>query len=276
MKKQINISQYGSDGFGHQVYGLMTVIAMDGIRNYKFDPSAYLIRFFRFEHLGFYEKIIVWRYLFKSVLIYTKSHGKFKIRTLQRFHSHEIDNIPKNYNENTTCTLDNVFYPNRILNLNELKIFYKNLTSLKNIFINDYLPVPILSYPYIALHFRQGDALLYDKRRIQIVRFKEKLSVALQKLRAEYNDYELIVHSDGPVDWIYDEWNGRIKVFNKKQKILQVFSDLIHAEVLLAAPSALSSAAAFLSSASKIITEDDLLLDADIEGCQNMDSYINW
>lgn len=275
MKKKINISQYGYDGFGHQIYGLMTVIAMNGIKNYKFDSSAYLIRLFRFGHLGFYEKIIVWRYLFQSVLIYTRLHGKFKIRTLRRFHSHEIDNIPNTHNENITYTLDNVFYPNRVLEHDEIKIFYKNLSSLKKAFINDYLPAPILSYPYIALHFRQGDALLYDERRTQIMIFREKLSMALKKLRAEYGDYELIVHSDGPVDWVYDEWNGKIKIFNRKHKILQVFSDLIHADVLLTAPSALSSAAAWLSSASKVITDDDLLLNANIEGCQNMDSYIN-
>lgn len=275
MKEQINISQNGSDGFGHQLHGLLTVIAMDGIRNYKFDSSAYLIRFFRFAHLDFYEKVVVWRYLFKSVVTYTKSYGEFYTRMLRRCHIHEIDDIPKNHNKNITYTLDNVFYPDRILNQNEMKNFYNNLLLLKRVLVNSYLPSPNLRSPYIALYFRQGDALLYEERKIQILKFKEKLSVALPILRAEYDDYELIVHSDGPVDWIRDMWAGEIKIKNRKQRVLQVLSDLINAEILMTAPSSLSSAAAWLSSASKIITEDELLLNANINGCYSMDNYIN-
>lgn len=274
MKQQINISQYGYDGFGHQVYGLLTIIAMDGIRNYKFDPSAYVIRLFRFEHLSFFEKIFAWRYLCRSVVSYATSHEQFKIRMRRRLHSHEIYDIPTNHNQNVTYTLDNVFNPERILECDELEIFYKNLSSLKKVFVNDQLPVPRLSHPYIALHFRQGDALLYEKRKVEIIRFKEKLSVALQKLRADYHDYELIVHSDGPVEWIREEWSGKLIVAGRQQKILQVFSDLIHADILVTAPSALSSAAAWLSSGSKIITEDDLLLNANIDGCEDMGSFI--
>ena len=47
----INIIQHGTDGFGHQLHGLITIIILDGIKNYRFNTNAYINKPFSFQHV---------------------------------------------------------------------------------------------------------------------------------------------------------------------------------------------------------------------------------
>ena len=49
--KKISIIQHGTDGMGHQLHGLLSLLALHNVDNYYFDGHAFIYKNFSFEHI---------------------------------------------------------------------------------------------------------------------------------------------------------------------------------------------------------------------------------
>ena len=49
--KKISIIQHGTDGMGHQLHGLLSLLALHNVDNYYFDGHAFIDKNFSFEHI---------------------------------------------------------------------------------------------------------------------------------------------------------------------------------------------------------------------------------
>ena len=68
----VAITQFGTDGFGHQLHGLFTCLILHGIRDYYFDGYNYINHNFSFEHINNDETIVVKEYLIACIKQFIK------------------------------------------------------------------------------------------------------------------------------------------------------------------------------------------------------------
>ena len=52
----VNIIQHGSDGLGHQMYGLFTCMILHNVGDYKFSGCKFIKKCFNFQHLSLDER----------------------------------------------------------------------------------------------------------------------------------------------------------------------------------------------------------------------------
>ena len=259
--KKISIIQHGTDGMGHQLHGLLSLLALHNVDNYYFDGYAFIDKDFSFEHINQENSISVKEYFIEIVKEFIKVNNQEKIIYGKKIHSHEVDRIPNNYDWDTLYSLDNCYYFHNIpINKSQYEKYITNIENIKPLFINEKLPENRLSEKNVVIHLRQGDAIVYGRGEV-ISNYNKKIVSILPKLINNFKDYTFYIHTDGNADFITDillEQNVKYIVYSKSENILNVFSDFIHSNVFLAGCSALSTVCTFLGNHQLTIVSDDI------------------
>lgn len=258
---KINIIQHGVDGIGHQLHGILSCLALHSVKNYYFDGRIFINKPFKFEHINNDESLNCKKYLIeigKKFIEYYKQ----KIKKYKKYiHSHEVYNIPENYDQDTIYSLDNCYYFDRIpLNDNEFNQYLTNIHIIKDFFINDKLPKNRLNTNNIVIHLRQGDAMTTGRGN-SIINHNKKLVNIMPSIIDKYKDHTIYIHTDGNAKFITDillNKNVDFKIFEKKEPILNVLSDFIHSKMLITGNSGLSIMSTFLGNHECVIIPDDI------------------
>ena len=65
--QKVAIIQHGTDGFGHQLHGLLSCLALHNVDNYYFDGYAFINKKFSFEHINEENSIKVKEYFIEII-----------------------------------------------------------------------------------------------------------------------------------------------------------------------------------------------------------------
>ena len=236
-----NIVHYGIDGFAHQLEGILGGIAMHYCNkvNYIFTYD----REYTFQHSNKLKKIQCINYIKKVYSNLLKIYPQKKTN-LSRVHIHETYLIPENPDNNIIYSIDNTYHE-------PAEYLFRSSDFIKSIFRkdNEYLPKPSYNNEKynIVIHIRKGDAL-------QRQRELDRLELAIKHLQNTQKNTLITIHSNGSVLEYKNESNT--KLFDKDTHVLQVLSDMIHADIMIMSQSAVSSVAAWLTDSKEIYGPD--------------------
>jgi hypothetical protein len=241
VSKKVKICQYGTDGFGHQLEGMLRLLSLS-INNkaeYYNWNKPYI-----FEHSNL-DKDKLKQYLSEAIKIIVKEEedNKFNIILKEQRTFDEILKNDKNVENTIYCydgvsaNIPNKLAPNFEVN-NEIE---KSLPKLREAFVEKNIYLPEKSYDNqlinVCCHIRLGDAvgqrILDNANLFKVIKEFQK-----------YNKYRVIIHSDGDVSHL--QYNNTI-IYNGKTDVLQVLSDFIYADILIMNYSSLSIAAHLLA-----------------------------
>jgi hypothetical protein len=253
----IHIYQDGTDGFGHQLEGFFTCLILHGVNNYYFDGIEYIHKTFNFQHIKEDETIIMKEYLIEVAKQFVKDFNLSKINYKNIIRSHELRKIPKNYESNVLYSLDNIFFFTKIFKeSNVIQKIHENIFRMKSYFINDKLPPNTLVEKNIVIHIRLGDALT-SGRYDSIYAYNKKIQNLIDIFKIKYPDYTYYIHSDGfPIN-IINKIGTNYILFDKNTPLIQVLSDMIHANILICGNSSLSKVCSYFGEKHLVITHDD-------------------
>ena len=249
MKKYI--SQKGEDGFGHQILGMMSIIALTKEFNeYEYVPYKHDGKF---EHVDSDEKEILKMFFGKMYeLLGYDLNVDFEKYPTKRI----MSRMKNNYNFNEFNNLEWEKYSYVFDNCWSLKnsgnILYKHRDSLRKSVLNEYLPIPnkFNNKVNVVIHIRGGDGSTrqFSERTLNI----RNLNSFIRNIENIYSNkcyFHVHTNSNGKLreSEIFMGLRGEYKIYGKEIPILQVFSDMIHSDVLLIGDSSLSIAASYLS-----------------------------
>jgi hypothetical protein len=272
----IHIVQDGSDGFGHQLHGLFSCMILHNTDNYYFDAFYFKYKNFKFDHIDIETAQKTKEYLIAISNEFINYYKLSEIKYQNNIFSHEIYNIPTNYDPNTLYRLDNAYYFEKIPNYNKIKSEHNNnIAIIKNFFINDKLPKNRLKQNNVVIHIRGGDALI-DGRNNVIRKYNNQILELLPILFKKYKNYTYYIHSDDNVDFLIDLLNkNNIEYFHfaKSTNIMEVISDFIHSDIFIMGVSSLSTICSFLGEHELIICNDDYKQNID-DKCIKISKFI--
>lgn len=270
----INIIQHGIDGFGHQLHGIFTTLVIHGIRNYNFDANIFINKQFMFQHIYGEEAEQMKQYLIECIRLFKEDNKIIDMRYNNHIHAHEIYNIPSNASSSTIYSLDNIFFFNK-LNFNEddQKQHKYNIIKYKNYFINSLLPPSRLDNNNIVIHIRMGDAVPTG-RGDSIFKLNKQVVKLMEIFAIKYPMHIIYIHTDDNIDFLYNKGFNFIH-YNKTTKLINVLSDMIHANILVCGNSSLSKVASFLGNKETIIIHDDNDQSMPDENVIKISEYIN-
>ena len=252
VSKKVKICQYGTDGFGHQLEGLLRLLSLS-INNkaeyYNYDKT------YIFEHTNFnIDKLT--KYLKEAIKIILKEDEDdnenkdkkdkketFNIILKEKRTFNEILKNDKNI-ENTIYCYDGVStkfinkLPSNFENNNEIE---KSLPKLREAFVEKNIYLPKKSYDNklinVVCHIRLGDSVN--------TRFLDNANLfKVIKEFQKHNKYRIIIHTDGDVTHL--QYHNTI-IYDSTTDVLQVLSDFIYADILIMNYSSLSIAAHLLA-----------------------------
>lgn len=250
---KLKICQYGRDGFGHQLEGMLRIISLDlnGKADFVYDYRTD----FTFEHSNF-NKDELSNYLLKALRNLHERKGLDAVNSAPYAQGEwrnfsEIVRDDENH-KNTIYLYDGVGsgaeLPNNFEFADEIE---KSSPILRTAFVenNPYLPSP--SYlskagKKVCCHVRLGDAvgtrILDNNSLFDAIR-------AFQKMPNTF----ITIHSDGDVDHLLTGEDENTAICNAKTDVLQILSDFIHADVLIMTYSSLSIAAHLLANPDQLV-----------------------
>jgi hypothetical protein len=244
VNKKVKICQYGTDGFGHQLEGLLRLISLS--LNNKADYQFSFKKFFKFEHNNFNLEILT-QYILTALKNLAGNNYDDTESISDNFNASiesrsfaEIMENDKDFENKVYCydgIGNGVNLPSTFENCDEIK---KSIPKLREAFVekNNYLPTPSYdnSYINVVCHIRMGDAIG------QRILDNEKMFEVIKRFQNNEN-YRVIVHSDGDVTNLSS--NNTI-LNDANTDVLQVLSDFIFADILIINYSSLSIASHLL------------------------------
>ena len=256
----IHIVQDSTDGVGHQLHGLFSCMILHNIDNYYFDAFYFKNKNFKFDHIDIETAQKTTEYLITISNEFINYYKLSEIKYQNNIFSHEIYNIPINYDSNTLYRLDNAYYFEKIPNYNKIKLEHNNnISIIKNFFINNKLPKNRLKQNNVVIHIRGGDSLIHGRNNV-IRKYNNQILELLSILFKKYKNYKYYIHSDDNVDFLIDllkQNNIEYFHFSKSTNIMEVISDFIHSDIFIMGISSLSYVCSFLGEQKLIICNDD-------------------
>lgn len=229
-KPRCNVIQHGTDGFGHQFYGLLSLMMMD---TYYFDSHSYCNKPFQFEHGT--PAHVAGKFLIDGVKASFPYQVQYNYKRIEKV-------IPDQPDTDTLYALDNAYYePYR--------------ESLKDITKNFMLPRRH-HFKTIVLHVRLGDTLYYEERKHKHLKYCEDVEDIVTKLvEGDRSDYKIIVHTDSS-DFTLK--NHECMYYRKDTPILEVLADFINADVFVCGQSSLSFVSTLYDTHELVLVPDDV------------------
>ena len=262
--ENVNVCHHSTDGFGHQLEGMLRLIALslNDKANYVYDFK----KKFLFDHSN-YDNATLTSYLLKALELLKPScyvHKKYNVV----YENKSFKEI-KETSDNIYC-YDGVSTGDpKEPNFEHMKDTKKTLPMLRKAFVldNPFLPEPSYKTPCIVCHIRLGDAIgQRNLDTINIFNFIKKM---------QKTDNHIVIHTDGDVSFLKSE---NTTICDKKTDVLQILSDFIHAEVLVMNYSSLSMAAHLLASETQEVFcpnfADELFFNRILDKCKKINTTI--
>jgi hypothetical protein len=248
------IIQNGTDGVGHQLHGMFTLMILHNVNGFKFDIDMFRKKTFRYEHIDVSESQQMTNYIKQVCECFIQDNGFFENPYTKKIMCRSISDVKSG--EDTINVLDNMFSFN---NLDNTDTISKNIARMKEYFINDKLPPNRVGDNTIVVHIRLGDAIRYTDRRILITKLNNQLNQTLKILNKKYPEYAIRVHTDGTPEQIQSLIKdvSNVQAQWKNTNILEVLSDLIHTKILVCGSSSLSIFSGFMGDKELVIHNDD-------------------
>jgi len=254
--KKIKICHYGLDGFGHQLEGILRLVslALNNKADYVYDfRSSY-----SFDHSNF-DSTTLNKYIQAALNFLSYENTCKDVDTPKTL----LEDSVKKYDYNTvydetrtfeTILLNDTDYVNNIYfydgvgfghslppNFEFSSEIEKSLPTMRKAFVENNPFLPTQTYDNksknIVCHIRLGDAT--NTRVLDTCAFYEII-----KYFQKDENSKITIHSDGNVDHLKNE---NTNILGKDTDVLQVFSDFIHADILIMNYSSLSIAAHLLA-----------------------------
>ena len=241
---KINICQYGGDGFGHQLEGMLRLMSLS--LNNKAEYIYDFKKGFTFEHSNFDLKTLNY-YLLHTLCSVPPRIKNYELNKMY----HVIYNETRSFEDiirNDTAYVNNIYCYDGVGSgqavsnyFEEVEELEKSLPTLRKMFVleNPYLPKP--SYDNnrinVVCHIRLGDAVgtrILDND--SIINFVKQFQ--------NKSEYKVSIHSNGNIDSLVSD---NTVLFRKDTDVLQILSDFIHADILIMNYSSLSIAAHLLA-----------------------------
>ena len=256
---RLNIIQHGTDGFGHQLHGLISALALHDVKNYYFDAHAYMSKFFNFDHITGAEKQDCIAYFKETARLFAEDKNQTTKTYRKGIHAHELYKIPSDYCSDILYSIDNCYYFDRInFTKDERERYMNNIENITCFFKNEKLPKNMLVQNNIVIHIRKGDAMTTG-RGSEINNYNQQLLLLIDKLNHTYENHTYYIHTDGDAKDIVNKikhTNNKYFIFDKTTPILNVISQFIYAKILVCGISGLSRSCSFLGNSELIITDD--------------------
>ena len=257
------ISQFGTDGFGHQIHGMTSCMSLHGtkINDYEinFDPHWSINeRPYSFEHISNTESELCKRYIINSLKNFAKRNNSQPNSYQNIFPSSEFWPDTKSWQRNQTKwkafpkftileesrgvhTLhlyDNLWETSYQTGAMQSERDNMKLDWVTN---NDKLPANRFNEKYtnIVIHVRLGDAT----KRSDNKKLSMELDSIIKKIIADFESPKIIIHTNGELAIETCEF---IEVKNKQTPVLEVLSDLIHSDIMISGGSSLSAFAVWV------------------------------
>lgn len=236
------IFQNGQDGFGHQLHGLHSLLALHGIDGYTFDSLRYINKDFEFDHFDYTSFPNLVDFLKSGVNKYFENnHIQYEADYV--IHPHEMIH-EKDYMSDYVYSYDNGFplidkYLNDKRVLNNIEKLKKSFNSYKN------------QKDMICVHLRLGDALLTKARIKKLLLYTIKALLLVNKINKK-NNYDVIIHTDGDnkilniILKLFRIYNYHL--YDKNTDILSVLDDMMNSKIFVSSVSSLSTVATSLGS----------------------------
>ena len=248
----VNICQYGTDGFGHQLEGILRLVSLSLNKkaNYQYKPRTH----FEFEHNVDANQLAT--YLLKAFSILSNIDNSFEIIPCNVFqNAGDFYKIAQNKGYR-----DNIYLYDGVGHGRELPPNFEmpweitpSLPSLQEAFVkgNPFLPPPSYNSGEgicLCCHIRLGDAV--GTRILET----ESIFDVIRKFQ-QIPEITIIIHSDGDVEHLR---SPNTTLYGSGTNVLQVLSDFINADILLINYSSLSIAGHLLAnSTQKVICPDN-------------------
>ena len=243
----IRIIQHSTDGFGHQLHGLFTVLALHGIQDVLFDASAYINKPFTIAHNANADG---WaqQYLCHVVERFSADHPLVLPGARHLRHISDFTHLATQSEEEvvyTVYTLDNAYHFVRLrLYARSAEQHQCNIKEFRRYFATD-LPNPFnKDTRTVLIHVRMGDAMR-TTRAASILRGLRQLPSLLRALRTRYPTYNLIIHTDNS-ERLPVTLTRNATVFGRDVPIKRVLCEMVHSDVLVCGNSSLSMVCCFL------------------------------
>ena len=244
----MKITQYGTDGFGHQLFGIISLIAAtNNTENTEYVPYLFIRQF---EHVSTNEGKWLNDYIveiYKQIFNY--DHKQLKIYHSPRMHNNFNSSEMKNTSD--LVSFDNAF------SFSNIGILMQH-TCFQHALFNNKLPNPeFQSAINVVVHIRGGDG---SKRKAgsDNTEYIMMLNKVLGKIYSEYSesDLHIYVHSNSNAAKFEEINPAFITYFCGDTQVLFAFSQMLHATILIAGDSSLSLCACYGNKNKLIIFPD--------------------
>lgn len=249
---KVKIYQGGYDGFGHQFEGTLRLLslAINEKAIYMYDYK----KTFKFDHTP-RDSDILMNYI-QEGLKYLKSLDTSYMSLPIDLSYNILNGDNRSFDEIAIRDTVNCIYLYDGVgcgwglppNFEHTDVIGKSLPILRCAFVthNSFLPPPTYDNKYlnVCCHIRLGDAVgtrpLDTQNICNVIRFYQK----------QNKKYRVIIHSDEDVNYL--QFDNTI-IYNKSTDVINVFSDFIHADILVMNMSSLSIAAHLLGEPNQIV-----------------------
>lgn len=244
IRPKVNICQYSTDGFGHQIEGMLRLLSLsfNDKATYKYGYRSE----YQFEHYNL-DTVKLNQYLLEALshlsdknletepplqVCYGEQRSFAEIIQQDNDYSNKIY-----FYDGVNCRI-----PEKLpANFEKADEIEKSLPKLREMFVNknQYLPSPSYDNTKINVccHIRLGDAVGYR------ILDTENLFKVVRQFQKNHK-YRVIIHTDGNVNALA---SSNTIIYDLNTDVLQVFSDFIFADILIINYSSLSIAAHLLA-----------------------------
>jgi hypothetical protein len=247
----IKISQHSIDGLGHQLHGLITLMALHGIRDFYFDGYAYIQKQFSFQHIEGSEVDFSKNYLISVVSKFANENNQSQIYKNHIYIGYELFDTNFEKKNDFLYFLDNAYYLDRLnLSEDEKEKYAKNINTFSKYFINEIPLNKRIKEKSVVMHLRLGDSL--KEGRETIVYMLSNLEKILSIVNNKFPDYHIYIHTDEE-KYISKYESKNCTIYGKNTKILDVLCDFYNSKILFSTDSSLSIFSSFFSKSELIV-----------------------
>lgn len=251
--KKVKICHYGSDGFGHQLEGMVRLLSLS--INNKADYQYNFRKEYTFEHSNFNIETLN-NYFKDAIRIISNKNtnyceDEYKQKRILWRENRSFDEILKSGDniDNTIYCYDGAsLKKSNLLSVGILPPNFEHpseiepsLPKLREAFVlkNSYLPTKSYDNKKINVccHIRLGDAV--GSRVLDT----DNLIMVIKNFQ-EYDDFNIIIHTNGDVNYLQ---KNNTTIYNENTDVLQVLSDFVEADILIISYSSLSIVAHLLA-----------------------------
>jgi len=234
----LNVYQNESDGFGHQMEGLIRLVSLH--MNNKIFYNYNYKKEYSFEHTNYNKELLI-KYFKNSLNLLKNISEPFETSLIDQ-KIIGLDGVGfgqelPEYFENTNTDLT------------------KNLKKLREIFVtkNVDLPKPIynINNHNICIHIRLGDAITTGRK------LDKNIMKTIDIFKLKYPNSYIHVFSDEPEKINYKK-DKKIILYDKNIDVLDIFSSFIHSDILVISYSSLSIASHLLGKKTQTVYIPDI------------------